>query len=453
MSESYTATQRAAGKVRIGIERLAGEFPFHAAILERMKLSARPDVGTMGVTVAGDDILLYYNPEFVLAVTADELGGVLLHEVHHVLFGHVTADPADYPDEWARLVAEEVTVNEFITLPLPGDPITLAGIPGLPPGESTAERFDRLRGVRNRGRVGILDGQRGDGGAGMGACGPREVDRDDTGSGRVPAPLRSRPAASPAPTRSPVRQPSSDDPEGAARKAPGELGQTVDDHGVWSEARRDADRSRRAIREVVEQALLEVGPETVPDHLTGRFAGHTRLELRGHVVGRLDWRHLLRRYVGKALEVRPGFDRPPRRFPELVGILPGQRRRPARPRILAIVDTSGSITPEWLERIDAELARLARRYVVTVVECDSAVQRAYPYRPLAAVAGRGGTDLRPPLERGFLRAHRAELVVYFTDGFGPAPERPPEPPVIWCLVPGGEAPATWGRCIPMVESP
>src|SRR4051812_41181368 len=102
MTEPYTATQRAAGKVRIGIGRLAGAFPFHAAILERMKLSARPQVGTMGVTISGDDVLLYYNPEFVLAITADELGGVLLHEVHHVLFGHVTADPADFPDEWAR---------------------------------------------------------------------------------------------------------------------------------------------------------------------------------------------------------------------------------------------------------------------------------------------------------------------------------------------------------------
>jgi hypothetical protein len=49
--------------------------------------------------------------------------GVLLHEVHHVVFGHVVADPDDFPDRWARIVAEEVTVNEFVTEPLPVTPV------------------------------------------------------------------------------------------------------------------------------------------------------------------------------------------------------------------------------------------------------------------------------------------------------------------------------------------
>jgi predicted metal-dependent peptidase len=117
---------------------------------------------------------------------------------------------------------------------------------------------------------------------------------------------------------------------------------------------------------------------------------------------------------------------------------------------MAVVDTSGSVTDDLLERIDAELARLARRFAVTVVECDRAIQRVSPYRGrLKSVLGRGGTDLRPPLQRDFLRAHRAELVVVFTDGFGPAPATPPVVPVIWCLTPGGKAPASWGRTITM----
>ena len=41
--------------------------------------------------------------------------------------------------------------------------------------------------------------------------------------------------------------------------------------------------------------------------------------------------------------------------------------------------------------------------------------------------------------------HRPDLVIYLTDGYGEAPERPPSVPVIWCLTPGGEAPTTWGR--------
>jgi predicted metal-dependent peptidase len=149
------------------------------------------------------------------------------------------------------------------------------------------------------------------------------------------------------------------------------------------------------------------------------------------------------------LRVRPTFTRPARRFPDLVGVVPGRQRRADRPKVLAVIDSSASITAALLAQVNAELARLARHFAVTVVECDAAVQRAYRYRPVTAVCGRGGTDLRPPLERDFLRRHRPDLVVYFTDGCGPAPRRPPGPPVVWCLTPNGRPPAPWGRVIRM----
>ncbi|MEJ7637187.1 MAG: hypothetical protein WKF75_04145 [Singulisphaera sp.] len=145
MSQIYTEAARAEGKVRVGIARLAGEFAFHASVLERFVIEARPEVGTMGVTVRGDDVLVMFNPEFVLATPMDQLEGVLLHEVNHVVLGHVLTDPADYPDDWARVVAEEVTVNEHVSLPLPEGAITLDLFPGLPLLRSTRERYVCLR--------------------------------------------------------------------------------------------------------------------------------------------------------------------------------------------------------------------------------------------------------------------------------------------------------------------
>src|SRR5207253_2416458 len=103
-----------------------------------------------------------------------------------------------------------------------------------------------------------------------------------------------------------------------------------------------------------------------------------------------------------------------------------------------------------LEQIDSELARLSRSASVHIVECDSAVQRVYPYRSrLETVQGRGGTDFRPALERTFLRPLQPDLIVCFTDGRGPAPEVGPPCPLIWCQTPGGERPAPWGRVIKM----
>jgi predicted metal-dependent peptidase len=433
MSENADLARRAEGKIRLGITRLADDYPFHAAVLERVRVQDRPAVSTIGVTVSGDAILLVYDPGFVLSVTVDELEGVLLHEVHHVVLGHVLTDPADFPDEWARTVAEEVSANEFIKRPLPGDPITLDQFPALPPLESTQRRYDRLRKVRKRSQVLACDAAP-DGPGTLGAPGGAS----SVGPGGSPEAARA--------TRGGAR---------AGRQRP--PGRTIDDHSVWGEARRDPDRARQSIREVIQEALLEVGAGRLPDDLEpavrdlgiGCNPGIGRLDLQGGEQGRIDWRLLLRRYVGRDLEERPVFTRPPRRFPELLGILPGRRRQAARPHILAVLDTSGSMTDRLLEQVDAELARLARRFTVVVVECDAAIQRVYPYRKLVDLVGRGGTDFRPALEPTFLRQHRADLVVFFTDGYGPAPTEPPRVPVVWCLTECGQPPAAWGRVIQM----
>jgi predicted metal-dependent peptidase len=117
---------------------------------------------------------------------------------------------------------------------------------------------------------------------------------------------------------------------------------------------------------------------------------------------------------------------------------------------MAVIDTSGSITTELLELINAELARLAAEFEVLVVECDTKIQRVYEYRRIEAVCGRGGTDFRPPFAAAFLRKHRPDLAIYFTDGAGPAPAKPPRVRVLWCLTPEGTRPAPWGKEICML---
>jgi len=151
-------------------------------------------------------------------------------------------------------------------------------------------------------------------------------------------------------------------------------------------------------------------------------------------------------------EVRPTYARPSRRWPDLVGIIPGQARQARKPKILAVIDTSASITGELLTLIDRKLRHLAKNNEVLVVECDCRIGGVYAYdrrHGLRDVQGRGGTDLRPPFEEDFLRQHQPDLVVYLTDGCGPTPTYKPSIPVIWYLVPGGQIPTVWGRIIHM----
>ncbi len=208
-------------------------------------------------------------------------------------------------------------------------------------------------------------------------------------------------------------------------------GVLIDNHEVWEEARKNPAAARKAVAAAVQQAVLEAGgvPPELVDAVrslgVGTIAGSGVYALRRDRSGCLDWKRLLRRYVGEVLSPQPAFDRPPRRCPELVGVLPGRRSLATDATVVAVIDTSGSISEEVLEQIDGELRRMSRTHTLHVVECDCVIHRvSRRVSRLGEVTGRGGTDFRPPLEPEFLRRLRADLVVYFTDGFGPAPEVP-----------------------------
>jgi predicted metal-dependent peptidase len=404
MSSPYTSSHLATGLIKRACARLAGKYPFHARVLEKFTLVASNSLETMGVTAKNDRVTLLFNPEFTLSLKPDVLIGVLLHEVHHVVLGHLTLGPADYPDEWAFTVALEVSVNEFITEPLPSGVVLLEHFPMLPPMESSQQRYRRLE--RQTARMPIS----GPGGAVMAGAGVRK---------------------------------------GAA----GQGGVVIDDHSIWGDL---SDDTKQAIADLMQQAALEAGGMPVELLRACRMAGTETLGnvsvLVGDRPGCLDWRQLLRRYTGRILQPGPTFTRPPRRFPDLVGVWPGQKRVDSRASVVAIIDTSGSITDEILEQIDGELYRLSRSHTVQVVECDCVVHRVYRYSGrLKMVQGRGGTDFHPPLAPAFLRPLHPDLIIYFSDGIGPAPGKGPKCPLIWCLTPDGEPPARWGRVIRMAS--
>ncbi len=409
MNNTFTPVQMATGKIELGLTRLASRYPFHAHVLEQFKLVPMPEVSTMGVAIVDGTLLLVFSTVFVLQTPINSLVGVLHYECNHVVLGHLLNDPKDYPDEWARTVAQEVTVNEFVSEPLPGEPILLEQFPRLPPLESTKQRYDRLTKRKKR-----------------------------------------------FPISSPLE--CSDDPAGSAASSGASSGagqHTTDDHEIWQQALSDPAAAQAAIRAAVQLAVLTVGitglPQALQDAIAdlgvGTKSANQKYQVQGGRPGHLDWRKHLRRQLGRLPQTQPTLSRPSRRLPELVGLVPGSSGRASRPNVMAVIDTSGSITPKLIEDIDGELRRLARWYAVTVVECDCEIHAVYRYRRLVEVTGRGGTDFHPPLEADFLRRHRADVVVYFMDGEGPAPERPPRVPVIWCLVEGGVVPAPWGRPI------
>ena len=103
-----------------------------------------------------------------------------------------------------------------------------------------------------------------------------------------------------------------------------------------------------------------------------------------------------------------------------------------------------------LAGISKELKVMAAKFEVHIVECDSIIHRHYKYNgPIKTILGRGGTSFLPPLEPAFLKSINPDLILFFTDGDGDAPEKAPKVPVIWVLTDGGFSPVKWGKVLHM----
>ncbi len=174
------------------------------------------------------------------------------------------------------------------------------------------------------------------------------------------------------------------------------------------------------------------------------------------------WEQLLRTQMARALSRRPGpsWSRPSRSWIASQGRAGPHRRRPwepgtatdtRAPRVVLVIDISGSIDDALLGRFRVEMQALVRRLeaALTVVVGDDAVREVQHFDPgrghLPEIRPRhgGGTDFAPLLAEA--ARHRPDLAVVLTDLDGPAGPRPPMP-VLWAVPPScADAPCPFGR--------
>lgn len=364
--------------------RFLARYPLYAGVLARMRPVLDPSTDIMAVSHHDGRFYLLVNAAY-FEKNPRYLLGVLLHEVHHIVLGHLThpkfRDPA-HPD--LLEIALEISANEYIEEPLPGgihlrdyEPL------GLRPHQSSMQRYERLVELQREQRL-------------KHPSSLVFVDEHRRGDQAPPAAVQAL-------------------IEGAL----GDLGEHADDPSLRLAGKRPG--------QLLEQLAALAGPPARP----------------------VDWRTALAMFTARHRAPRHTYARPNRRFPGRVGEVPGRlytSREVERPDILVVIDTSGSMSERDLDEVNRQLTTLAPHARFQVVECDAEVHRVYPYAGrLPDVLGRGGTDLRPPLEPDFLRRHRAQGVVYFTDGVGPFPDEPPPVPVLWVL--SGTTPfaCDWGQ--------
>jgi hypothetical protein len=143
----------------------------------------------------------------------------------------------------------------------------------------------------------------------------------------------------------------------------------------------------------------------------------------------LSWSRPARSYIA-----RQGRSSPTGRLPWEPGFSGSQQV----PRLVLVVDVSGSIADDLLDRFAREVESLTRRLGagLVLVVGDERVQSVSRFEPGRSdlrdvqFTGGGGTDFTPLLEEA--SRHAPDLVVVLTDLQGPALHRP-ACPVVWAV--------------------
>jgi predicted metal-dependent peptidase len=358
-------------------------YPYYAAVLARVDVVVDPTISSMGVSLHGRRFYLHVNVDYFTR-SPMFLRGILLHEVHHIVLGHLTNPRLNSATQDDLMeIAKEVSANEHIEEPLP-DPILWQAFEryGLRRGQSTRERYDKLVAAR-----------------------------ESQAQALKPEP------------------------------------RFVDDHEPSRRGRGQTIPGSDPARALVEDAIAAAGEPHEGEGglprsglLAGRIPGRLLEELGG-VAGPpqvpFDWRTALAMFVAARRAPAHRWGRPNRRFPSRIGEVPGRvyvSRAITRPRLLVALDTSMSITDEELAEVARQLRVVAEHVDLVVAEIDTEIAHVGPFDGLLSrVHGRGGTDLRPAFDPAFLGAHDVCGVVYFTDGQGPFPDHPPPVPTLWVL--------------------
>ena len=118
-------------------------------------------------------------------------------------------------------------------------------------------------------------------------------------------------------------------------------------------------------------------------------------------------------------------------------------------------DTSGSMwTEEILSQMSAHISAglaIVQPEKLHMVYCDAQVNKTEEFiRPTSCklkMVGGGGTDFRPVFDWVEKNVKSPAGLIYFTDGYGPFPDKEPPYPVLWCIMKGCNIDVPFGRVV------
>ena len=372
--------------------------PFFAELSRYIRKVPTKELPTAGVAFDQefDDLTLYWNPEFFASLSDSEVRGVLIHEFYHLVFQHLTGRRKTPPKMWN--IATDLAINSIIVsgenkhyaLPkgglIPGqfpvppgdrdftkeekDAMPMASlIESFPHGQASEWYFERLKQKAEEVQKQMQQNcpVHGDGQGSSGNKKGSKNNQKNSDSGSKAGKNKN----------SQEGQDHGDhgsdghthDKDGAKCTCGEDWLDSMDDHSGWEkipEEIREAVVGR--VQGLVEKAVRKADAQA---NGWGNIPGHLREEIRRSVSHIVDWRNVLRQFVG-SLErgnKTSSMKRINKRYPY---IHPGTKRGYTA-KLLIAVDQSGSVSDGMLSLFFSELSALTKRVSVTILPFDYTV--------------------------------------------------------------------------------
>lgn len=210
-------------------------------------------------------------------------------------------------------------------------------------------------------------------------------------------------------------------------------GETLDSHEGWEE--------NEIMGELIRQKVNEMDKRGAWGSLS---EGEIEL-IRAANIKKYNWKNVAKRFVGNLISKYKTSTRkkPNRRYGFM---FPGYKKG-FTAKILAAIDTSGSVTNDMLGEFLSTINHISEEFELDLMEFDCEIQNVKRYNKKQKTfkfKGRGGTDFEPVIT--YSEKHKYSGLIILTDGIAPAPHQPRHK-VLWVCPPGYSPPVKWGKVI------
>ena len=369
---------------------------------------------TMGVRImGGGNIECIYYPPFVASLNIEQLYGVIMHEIEHVVRLHcIRIDRHQHPRTWN--IAADMAVNGKKNSPRIGykqdgkmllpfeDMVFVPEETGWNENDTTEEFYKKLvKDAKNHLRSTINKCPK---------CGKdvtqkpkKESSEDKQGEKKEDESGPSKMDAGKC--KCPHCGHEFDKSDNLT-----DYGRLIDSHETWNESDTAPDEARQVVKNICDQATQKN---------RGNYPGHLKQAIEALNKPIISWQQILRNLLGTYCgKRRLTYSRRNRRNDEfgIKGI-----SHHAAAKVLVITDTSGSVSDEKIKQFFTEIEAVSHQAELSLLQWDHNFQGFTPkyqrgdWKKIHC-NGRGGTDMAAPVMWAVENKAVNSLVILLTDG-------------------------------------